>query len=96
MRWSQGVGIDAQILRHVSGALQQRLIIERVHALLIVLQLLGGHHLGNFPIIAKLIEAAEYFGFDGWFINQETEGGESDPNWGCSGREARSRWCWRS
>ena len=35
---------------------------------------------GNFPIIAKLIEAAEYFGFDGWFINQETEGGESDPN----------------
>ncbi|MDE7218840.1 MAG: discoidin domain-containing protein [Oscillospiraceae bacterium] len=35
---------------------------------------------GSFPIIDKLIEAAEYFGFDGWFINQETEGGESDPN----------------
>ena len=35
---------------------------------------------GNFPIVDKLIEAAEYFGFDGWFINQETEGGESDPN----------------
>ena len=35
---------------------------------------------GNFPMIDKLIEVAEYFGFDGWFINQETEGGESDPN----------------
>ncbi len=28
---------------------------------------------GNFPMVAKLIEACEYFGFDGWFINQETE-----------------------
>lgn len=35
---------------------------------------------GNFPIVDKLIEVAEYFGFDGWFLNQETEGGESDPN----------------
>ena len=35
---------------------------------------------GSFPMIDKLIEVAEYFGFDGWFINQETEGGESDPN----------------
>lgn len=35
---------------------------------------------GSFPIIDKLIQAAQYFGFDGWFINQETEGGESDPN----------------
>lgn len=35
---------------------------------------------GNFPMIDKLIEVAEYFGFDGWFINQETEGSESDPN----------------
>lgn len=35
---------------------------------------------GSFPIIDKLIEAAEYFGFDGWFINQETEGSEDDPN----------------
>ncbi len=35
---------------------------------------------GNFPIIPKLIEACEYFGFDGWFINQETEGGDHDPN----------------
>lgn len=35
---------------------------------------------GSFPIIDKLIEAAQYFGFDGWFINQETEGSDSDPN----------------
>lgn len=35
---------------------------------------------GNFPMADKLIEVADYFGFDGWFINQETEGGESDPN----------------
>lgn len=35
---------------------------------------------GSFPIVDKLIESANYFGFDGWFINQETEGGESDPN----------------
>lgn len=35
---------------------------------------------GNFPMVAKLIEVCEYFGFDGWFINQETEGSESDPD----------------
>ncbi len=35
---------------------------------------------GSFPMIDKLIEVADYFGFDGWFINQETEGGEGDPN----------------
>lgn len=35
---------------------------------------------GSFPIIDKLIEAAQYFGFDGWFINQETEGSDSDPD----------------
>ncbi|MES2659158.1 MAG: fibronectin type III domain-containing protein [Verrucomicrobiota bacterium] len=30
---------------------------------------------GNtFPVADKLIEAAVYFGFDGWFINQETSG----------------------
>ena len=34
---------------------------------------------GNFPIIPKLIEVCEYFGFDGWFINQETEGTEENP-----------------
>lgn len=28
---------------------------------------------GNFPIVDKLIEVAQYFGFDGWFLNQETE-----------------------
>jgi endo-beta-N-acetylglucosaminidase D len=33
---------------------------------------------GNtFPVADKLIEAAEYYGFDGWFINQETAGGNS-------------------
>ncbi|HIT34815.1 MAG TPA: discoidin domain-containing protein [Candidatus Faecousia intestinigallinarum] len=34
---------------------------------------------GNFPMVAKLIEVAEYFGFEGWFINQETEGTEDAP-----------------
>ncbi|PLV60428.1 discoidin domain-containing protein [Thermotoga sp. KOL6] len=29
---------------------------------------------GRFPIADKLIEVAEYYGFDGWFINQETNG----------------------
>ena len=30
---------------------------------------------GNtFPVADKMIQAAQYFGFDGWFINQETEG----------------------
>ena len=28
---------------------------------------------GNFPIADKLIEAADAYGFDGWFINQETD-----------------------
>jgi mannosyl-glycoprotein endo-beta-N-acetylglucosaminidase len=33
---------------------------------------------GNtFPVADKLIEVAEYYGFDGWFINQETVGGNS-------------------
>ncbi len=32
---------------------------------------------GNtFPVADKMIQAAQYFGFDGWFINQETEGGD--------------------
>ena len=30
-----------------------------------------------FPVADKLIEVAEYYGFDGWFINQETAGGNS-------------------
>jgi endo-beta-N-acetylglucosaminidase D len=32
---------------------------------------------GTFPVADKLIEAAEYYGFDGWFINQETAGGNT-------------------
>ncbi len=28
----------------------------------------------TFPVADKLIEVAEYYGFDGWFINQETNG----------------------
>lgn len=34
---------------------------------------------GNFPMVDKLIEVAEYFGFDGWFLNQETEGTDETP-----------------
>ncbi|OQO68526.1 mannosyl-glycoprotein endo-beta-N-acetylglucosamidase [Enterococcus villorum] len=30
---------------------------------------------GHFPIVDKMIEVAEKYGFDGWFINQETETG---------------------
>ena len=30
---------------------------------------------GRFPLADKLIEVAHYYGFDGWFINQETRGG---------------------
>ena len=34
---------------------------------------------GNtFPVADKMIQAAQYFGFDGWFINQETEGGDTN------------------
>lgn len=33
----------------------------------------------SFPLADKLIEVAELYGFDGWFINQETEGSESKP-----------------
>lgn len=29
---------------------------------------------GTFPVADKLIEVARYYKFDGWFINQETEG----------------------
>ena len=33
---------------------------------------------GNtFPVADKLIEVAEYYGFDGWFLNQETAGGNA-------------------
>ena len=33
---------------------------------------------GSFPMADKLIEAAETYGFDGWFINQETEGEDAE------------------
>ncbi|MFH8384097.1 discoidin domain-containing protein [Kitasatospora sp. NPDC018058] len=33
---------------------------------------------GNrYPVADKLAQAAQYYGFDGWFINQETGGGDS-------------------
>lgn len=31
---------------------------------------------GSFPMVDKLIEVADIYGFDGWFLNQETEGNE--------------------
>jgi len=31
----------------------------------------------TFPVADKLIEAAEYYGFDGYFVNQETAGGDA-------------------
>ncbi|MDE5823932.1 MAG: endo-beta-N-acetylglucosaminidase, partial [Lachnospiraceae bacterium] len=34
---------------------------------------------GNYPVVDKLIEVAETYGFDGWFINQETEGTDAEP-----------------
>lgn len=32
---------------------------------------------GDFPVADKMIQAAQYYGFDGWFVNQETSGGNS-------------------
>lgn len=34
---------------------------------------------GNFPMVDKLIEVASTYQFDGWFINQETQGNEEQP-----------------
>lgn len=34
---------------------------------------------GSYPVADKLIEAARTYGFDGWFINQETEGTDEEP-----------------
>lgn len=34
---------------------------------------------GNFPMVDKLIEVAKTLNFDGWFINQETEGTDKKP-----------------
>ncbi|MEU7064209.1 endo-beta-N-acetylglucosaminidase [Streptomyces sp. NPDC046161] len=33
--------------------------------------------LGRFPIAAKLVQVARAYGFDGWFVNAETDGGDS-------------------
>jgi mannosyl-glycoprotein endo-beta-N-acetylglucosaminidase len=33
---------------------------------------------GSYPVADKLIEVAEYYGFEGWFINQETAGGTEE------------------
>src|SRR5690606_38944861 len=32
---------------------------------------------GEYPVAAKLAEVADAYGFDGWFVNAETEGGDS-------------------
>jgi mannosyl-glycoprotein endo-beta-N-acetylglucosaminidase len=32
---------------------------------------------GGFPVADKLIQVAAHYGFDGWFINQETAGGDA-------------------
>ncbi|MGP9022355.1 endo-beta-N-acetylglucosaminidase [Streptomyces sp. BR1] len=34
--------------------------------------------LGRFPLAAKLVEAAIAYGFDGWFLNAETDGGDAE------------------
>src|SRR5699024_191259 len=39
-------------------------------------QMLTQREDGSFPAADKLLEVAAYYGFDGWFINQETEGGD--------------------
>ncbi|WP_448374805.1 endo-beta-N-acetylglucosaminidase [Fervidobacterium sp.] len=41
-------------------------------------QLLSKDENGDYIIADKLIEVARYYGFDGWFINQETEGCEEE------------------
>lgn len=38
-------------------------------------QMLDQKEDGSFPAADKLLEVSEYYGFDGWFINHETEGG---------------------
>ncbi|MFC5805157.1 endo-beta-N-acetylglucosaminidase [Streptomyces formicae] len=32
---------------------------------------------GHFPLAAQLVAVAEAYGFDGWFVNAETDGGDS-------------------
>ncbi|MCG8384074.1 MAG: hypothetical protein MJA30_00910 [Cytophagales bacterium] len=44
-----------------------------------VREMLQKNETGDFPVADKLLEVAEYYGFDGWFINQETTGlGKTD------------------
>jgi endo-beta-N-acetylglucosaminidase D len=42
-----------------------------------VRQLLEKDASGAFPAAAKLAEIADFYGFEGWFINQETEGADA-------------------
>lgn len=41
-------------------------------------QMLQQREDGSFPAADQLLKVAEYYGFDGWFINQETEGGDEE------------------
>lgn len=41
--------------------------------------LLAQNEDGSYPVADKLIEVAKAYGFDGWFMNQETEGTEKEP-----------------
>lgn len=34
---------------------------------------------GSYPVADKLIQVANLYGFDGWFLNPETEGSEEEP-----------------
>lgn len=34
---------------------------------------------GSYPVADKLIEVAKTYGFDGWFMNQETQGTDEEP-----------------
>ena len=34
---------------------------------------------GSYPVADKLIEVAKTYGFDGWFMNQETQGTDTEP-----------------
>lgn len=42
-------------------------------------ELLAKNEDGSYPVADKLIEVAQIYGFDGWFMNQETEGTEEEP-----------------
>lgn len=42
-------------------------------------QFLQKDEAGNFPMTDKLIEVTQLYGFDGWFINQETQGTQEQP-----------------